>query len=121
MKTKLRQFGDRGEKLAENFLRKKGYEVLEKNWNCREGEIDLVARKNNELIFVEVKTRQSGKFGSGEEAVSELKLNKIITACEKYLLEKNYSENVFWRVDVIVIAEKDSVLQVISHLENVTI
>ncbi len=121
MKTKLRQLGDQGEKIAENFLVNKGFEILERNWSCREGELDLVTKKNKELVFVEVKTRKSEKYGTGAESVSDAKLEKILLACEKYLLKNQYSENTFWRVDVIVIGERDGFLQVISHLENVTV
>lgn len=120
MKTSLRKLGDAGEKIAEKFLVGKGYEVLERNWNCREGELDLVMGRDKEIVFVEVKTRKSGKYGSGEDAIDELKLGKIILACEKYLGEKNYPENVFWRIDAVIVGEEDGFLQVISHLENIT-
>lgn len=121
MKTKLRKFGDEGEKIAENFLVKNNYKILERNWTCREGELDIIAQEKEEIVFAEVKTRKSAKFGSAEDAVDDLKLGKIIQACEKYLTEKNYPENVFWRVDVLVVGESEHGLAVISHLENVTI
>jgi len=122
MKTALRKFGDRGETVAENYLHGKGYEILEKNWTCREGELDLVTReKDGKVVFVEVKTRKNLNYGSGAEAVDERKLAKIICTGQKYIFAKNLPENTFWRVDVIEVGEQNGTLQVISHIQNVTI
>jgi putative endonuclease len=79
--------GDRGEVQAWGFLIKQGYKIIEKNYRCKIGEIDVICKKDGRLIFVEVKTRQSSRFGSPEEAVSKQKQNKIARVAEWYLKE----------------------------------
>jgi len=76
MRTK-KDLGARGEKLAASLLRQKGYKILERNFRCRLGEIDIVAQDGDTLVFVEVKTRWSEKFGPPEEAVTARKLRSI--------------------------------------------
>jgi len=97
-----KNFGNDGEILAEKFLRSRGLEILVKNFHAREGEVDLIAREGEQIVFVEVKARRSQKFGSAIEAVDERKLKKIAVAGEKFL-QKNSLENAAWRVDVIAI------------------
>ena len=122
MPKKNRQFGDWGEKLAENFLRAKGYEILEKNFQKRCGEIDLICRKDDTLHFVEVKTRTEAsirKFGSPEEAVTKTKQQKIIQTALTFLAEKNHAGNINWQTDVIsvVYCGKDKKAR-INFIEN---
>jgi putative endonuclease len=76
-KRNSRYYGNIGEVFAANLLSKKGFRILEKNFRSRFGEIDIVALKNKRIYFVEVKTRQSFKFGKPEEAVTRSKLEKI--------------------------------------------
>lgn len=66
-----------GEQLATEHLVKAGLEVVQRNWRCRDGELDLVARDGSELVFVEVKTRSSTAFGSPAEAVDRRKAARI--------------------------------------------
>lgn len=101
-----RQFGDWGEELAARFLRKRHYEILERNYQKRCGEIDIVARKEGALHFVEVKTRsESGirRFGQPEEAVGRTKQRKLLTTAHEYLFEHAMPENISWQIDVISI------------------
>lgn len=77
-------FGKFGEDFAVNLLKSKGYEVVARNFRSRFGEIDIVATYNRELIFVEVKTRYSNKFGHPEEAVTSQKLRKIMRTAEYF-------------------------------------
>ena len=72
-----KEFGNWGEKYAWNLLKKAGYRFLTKNFRCKLGEIDIVAIDRDTLVFVEVKTRYSRKFGKPEEAVTKRKLRKI--------------------------------------------
>ena len=81
--------GIKGEKLAQKFLKKNKYKILETNYKCQIGEIDIVATKNNFLVFVEVKTRQSAKFGLPREAVDEYKQHKLKTLALYYQRAKN--------------------------------
>ena len=69
--------GKYGENAAAEFLKRQGYEIVERNWHCRSGEIDLIARENDSWVFVEVKTRSSATSIPGFEAVDELKLQKL--------------------------------------------
>ncbi|WP_124101221.1 YraN family protein [Ruminococcus sp. Marseille-P6503] len=94
MKEKIssRKLGDIGEDAVCRFLQKNQYEILDRNFTIRGGEIDIVARKNGVVVFVEVKTRKRNSLTSGEEAVDALKRKHIIKAAERYLcgLEKPF-------------------------------
>lgn len=79
-----RTFGQTGELLAEKYLVSLGFKILERNFKCRIGEIDLVARDGNTLVFVEVKTRTSYNFGMPEEAVTAKKIEKIAMVGDFY-------------------------------------
>ncbi len=85
--------GDRGEMIAWEYLRKKGYELLEKNYRCTLGELDVIARKNGRLVFVEIKTRSSEQFGLPEEAVHPAKQKKLLNLAQWYLKEKKWTES----------------------------
>ncbi|MDQ7815205.1 MAG: YraN family protein [Patescibacteria group bacterium] len=85
---KRRVFGNRGEDLAASFFILQGYEVVERNWNCRLGEIDLILEKDGKLHFVEIKTRRSLEFGYPEEAITPTKLKHLARAIEMYLRSK---------------------------------
>jgi len=84
--------GPRGEALAWNFLRKRGYTLLEKNYRTRFGEIDVIARKQGALVFVEVKTRRNASFGFPEEAVDRRKQAKMIQCAQAYLQAKGLED-----------------------------
>jgi len=84
-KQQNRILGQLGENLAAGCLEADGYEILERNYRCPYGEIDLVARKDGYLVFVEVKTRRSRAFGEPAEAVSRSKQKKIRLTAATYL------------------------------------
>ena len=71
------ELGRRGERIAERALVARGYEILDRNWRCPEGEIDLVGRDGGALVFIEVKTRTSTAFGHPFEAITPLKLARL--------------------------------------------
>jgi putative endonuclease len=75
----------RGEDAAAAFLTRIGMSLLERNWRCAAGEVDIIARDGSALVFVEVKTRRSERAGTGEEAVSPTKQRRIIRLAETYL------------------------------------
>lgn len=101
MTDKYNQYlGKFGESEAEHYLKKKRYKILEKNYRGRLGEIDIIAEKKKEIIFVEVKTRKSDKFGKPYEAVDFRKQRKIIICAKEYLAKNAlYERNI--RFDVI--------------------
>ena len=80
-----RRLGRWGEDLAAAFLEEKGCRIVDRNWKCRFGELDLVAEGGGFLCFVEVKLRRSNRFGTGAEQVDRRKREKLRTAAELYL------------------------------------
>ena len=80
--------GDRGETLAWKYLASQGYTLIEKNYRCKVGEIDIIAKKSGRLAFLEVKTRSDETYGTPEESVHPAKQKKIIRAAQWYLKEK---------------------------------
>ena len=81
---KRKETGDLGEKLAAEFLKERGYKVLETNYRCPRGEIDIVARQEDTLVFVEVRTKRSLRFGSPEESVTPAKMARLRAAAAHY-------------------------------------
>ena len=81
---KRRDTGILGEKLAGDFLKKQGYRIIETNYRCPEGEIDIVARHKDCLVFVEVRTRSSREFGSPEESITPVKKERLRTVAARY-------------------------------------
>ena len=86
------------------FLKTQGYQILERNYRCKKGEIDLIAREGQYLVFVEVKYRASGEFGNPLEAVSPGKQKRILRTALYYLTVKGYGENQACRFDVLGIS-----------------
>ena len=108
-----RQTGTEYERRAEQYLREKGYEILERNFRCAYGEIDLIARQGSGLIFVEVKSRKNRRAGLPEEAVSLLKQQKICRTADYYRVTHRIGEGTPCRFDVIA-AEGEE----LRHYEN---
>ena len=84
--TKKTNLGEEGEDWAVNYLKGKGFKVLERRYKCRGGEIDVIAEKKGDLHFVEVKTRQNENFGSPWEAVTPYKQARLMKAAQWYVL-----------------------------------
>jgi len=101
MNNKQRE-GKIGEKIASKYLEEKGYKIIIKNFRCYRGEIDIIAKEKDTLIFVEVKTRTSTKYGEAKEAVNRQKQKHIFEAAE-YFLYKIKNDEIFTRIDVIEI------------------
>lgn len=91
-----------GQKLAADFLKSRGYAILAENFQTREGELDLIAELKGQLIFVEVKTRLTDKYGLPEEAVSSAKLEKMQAAAAEYL-SQNQVNHENYRFDIIAV------------------
>ncbi|MDZ5252636.1 YraN family protein [Clostridium sp. LIBA-8841] len=102
MKKYNKSIGSYGEEISVDFLKKDGYSILEKNFNCSSGEIDIIALRNEILSFIEVKSRFTKSFGNPKESVTCHKQRRIIAASKYYLhLKKLY--NYYIRFDVIEI------------------
>ena len=93
--------GIEGEDLATEFLKQKGFEVLERNFRYKHSEIDLIVSRGNWLVFVEVKTRTSIAFGYPEEFVDYKKKRKILEGALEYMYMKDWQGNV--RYDIVSI------------------
>lgn len=76
---------------------------MERNFYCRGGEIDVIAKENGYLVFIEVKYRSTGRMGYPEEAIAPYKMQRIIQTAKKYLYEKRYPSDTPVRFDVVVI------------------
>lgn len=114
-------FGNFGEDEAAEYLKKNKYKILERNYKNKLGEIDIIAEKNKEITFVEVKTRQSDKFGKPFEAVNLKKQRKIILCSKAYLLNKSlYERNVHFDVIEVYGSLSDGFFdfEKINHIEN---
>lgn len=99
---KRRETGILGEKIASNFLKKRGYRILETNYRCPYGEIDIVAQQKDCLVFIEVRTKKSLGFGTPEESINRTK-KEHMRATANYYLQTH--ENLFqlWRIDMVAI------------------
>ena len=93
------RLGKYGENLAAQFLFRRGYKIAEKNYYTQFGEIDLIARRGDEILFVEVKTRTADRTGLPETAVDYHKLRHLQKAARIYLNSRGW--NCFWRLDII--------------------
>ena len=91
-----------GEAAAVQYLARSGYEIVQRNYRCRRGEIDVVARDGAELVFVEVRTRTSDHFGTAAESITALKARHM-EACALTYLQDHAPSCAAWRVDVIAI------------------
>lgn len=108
--------GRAGEEEASQYLIKNGYKIIERNFLCKRGEIDIIAKDKNEIVFIEVKTRKSIKYGLPAEAVNENKQKHIYKAAEYYLYQ-NKLEKEFVRIDVIEIYYKNDSYK-INHIKK---
>ncbi|MEQ8197964.1 MAG: YraN family protein [Clostridiaceae bacterium] len=117
MKNK-RSIGSAGEDYAGEYLKKKGYVILERNFFTRTGEIDIIALKNHVLIFVEVKTRFNSRCGTGEESINYIKKERCIKSAQYYIHKNNlYNYNV--RFDAVCISiDIDKNEKSIRHYED---
>ena len=111
-----RTLGSFGEEQAARYLRRKGYRIVERNFRCRQGEIDLIARKGKYLVFVEVKTRRNNDFRRPEQAVDYNKQHNLLRAINHYI---HYCHlNMPWRFDVITVVGMPGCHHEIEHIED---
>jgi len=113
------QLGRLGEHLAVRYLQEHGYEIRTTNYRCAVGEIDIVARDGECLVFVEVRTRQCPEFGLPEESVDHRKLHKLVDLAETYL-QQHEEDAGPCRIDVVAISLSPSgELRRLEHIQNV--
>lgn len=111
--------GKIGENYAVSLLRRQGYKILERNFRSKFGEIDVIALDHNTLVFVEVKTRWSPKFGDPAEAVTSQKLRHLIRASEYFKLLHPKTPDLM-RIDVVATDVRNGEVVKARVLKNVT-
>lgn len=123
MPSDKRKFGDIGEREAKNFLVKRGYRILDKNYRIKNlGEIDLIGEKDKRLTFFEVKTRNS-KYEEDfptETSINPKKRRNLKRICQLYLDDKKYPPDKEWQVDAVFVkVDFQNDFHTIEHLENI--
>jgi len=108
--------GKAGERAAARYLEKKGYKILENNYRVSGSEVDLIAKKDDTVCFVEVKTRSSDDHGLPEEFVDRRKRNKIIRAARIFTADEKYIE-LYVRFDIISVIYRDGDIK-INHIQH---
>lgn len=111
---KTRRIGERGEDAAAAYLERSGMKIVERNWRCRHGEVDIVCFDSDVLVLVEVKTRTTARAGTGEEAVSTQKQRKLTRLAREYVHTNGLHETPM-RFDVIAIRVIASDRAMIRH------
>jgi len=101
-RTDKKELGKKGEELALRFLKKNGYQIIERNYICKMGEMDIIAREKDTLVFIEVKTRTSTAFGLPQLAVNASKQRQMSKVALNFLKEKKLEEAKA-RFDVVAI------------------
>lgn len=109
------ELGKQGEKIAQDFLLKNGYQILETNWRFQKAEVDIIALKDEVLVAIEVKTRTSEHYGKPEIFVNQKKIRLLVGAIDHYVQENDMDVEV--RFDIISII-KNQYAEKIEHLEN---
>jgi putative endonuclease len=97
-----REIGALGEKIAAEYLTRLGYVIHERNFRSREGEIDIIAKKDDFLVFIEVRTRRSLSFGTPEESVTAQKKERLIALTQAYMEDREDLPS-SWRIDVVAL------------------
>ena len=97
-----RETGILGEQIARDFLKKRGYRVLETNYRCPHGEIDIVARQGDSLVFIEVRTKKSLEFGHPEESITFTKKERLRAAAYHYRQDREDLPPL-WRIDFVAV------------------
>ena len=117
MKNHRKKLGAWGEDVAALQLEADGFAIIERNWRCRHGEIDLIAQKGELVAFVEVKTRKGRDMGAPEEALTQRKAKKLMKLGQLYVAQKEL--DVDWRIDLMAVElDKSGKLLRCEHIPN---
>ena len=113
--AKHNELGELGEDLAVEELEKNGYEIVERNWRYKKAEIDIIARKNEVLAIVEVKTRSNDYIGNPQDFVTPKKIKMLVEAVNEYVVSKDLDVEVRFDIMAIIINQNKLTLE---HLED---
>lgn len=114
---KRKELGNLGEKIAVEYLQTENYKIIKRNFYCKQGEIDIIAQKQKEIIFIEVKTRTNNSFGIPAEAVNAIK-QRHMKQVANYFLCKNDLFEQFIRFDVIEVMLRNGKFKV-NHIKQI--
>jgi putative endonuclease len=109
------QLGKKGEELAVDFLLKKGYEIIERNYRFDKAEVDIIAKKGETLAIIEVKTRSTSDFGDPQDFLKPKQIQRIVKAVDEYVLVNKLDVEV--QFDIIAIVKESKGFS-LEHLEN---
>ena len=109
------QLGKKGEQMAVDFLTKRGYDIIERNYRFDKAEVDIIAKKENILAIIEVKTRSTSDFGDPQDFVKPKQIQRLVKAVDEYVIENKLDVEV--RFDIIAIVKENKGFT-IEHLEN---
>jgi putative endonuclease len=109
------ELGKKGETLAKNYLSQKNITVLHSNWRWQKAEIDIIAEHNKQIVFIEVKTRRSSRFGNPSEFVSNKKQDLMRDAAEAYLEQHNLTNEIRFDIIGIILNSRN---KTIEHIQN---
>ena len=115
---KRKETGNLGEKLARDHLKKKRHRILDTNYRCPHGEIDIISRQKDTLVFTEVRTKTGTDFGTPEESITRTKRERM-RACAHYYLQTHENPVKTWRIDVAAVEmDKNGKPSRIEFIEN---
>ncbi len=118
MRTARQGLGDAGEHLARRQLEANGYTCLAEQWRCPAGELDLVMRQGDVLVFVEVKVRRGGLI-EAEQAVTPAQQRRLLAAAQSFLMAHPEFQDLTWRIDILGITlDRGGRVTRVSHMEN---
>ncbi|MDP5158536.1 MAG: YraN family protein [Flaviramulus sp.] len=109
------ELGKKGEQLAVDFLLKKGYDIIDRNYRFDNAEVDIIAQKKDTLAIIEVKTRSSTDFGNPQDFVKPKQIQRLVKAVDEYVNVNDLDVEV--RFDIIAIVKEEKLFK-IEHLEN---
>ena len=112
-----KDFGNSGEDIAVQYLKSHGHIILKRNFYCKQGEIDIITKDKNEIVFIEVKSRSNTEYGLPSESVTKQKIRHLYKTA-RYFLYKNKMLNEFVRFDVVEILIKSGKFN-INHIKQI--
>ena len=122
MSSSNRRLGEWGERQARLHLEDKGYSLLANNFRCRAGEIDIVARQGEQLVFVEVKARRGDAYGRAEESISPARAERLAEVAEEFMQTRmagEFDSGTAWRIDLLCLnMDRNGRILSVNHIEN---
>lgn len=119
MPTQKRKLGDLGENIAEQYLKKRGYIILERNYNKKWGEIDIIAKFKKDIVFAEVKSQKKGSRFLPSQNINFHKQQRLIRAGQSWLAENKISAETPWQIDALIVElDFENKNAKVEHLRN---